>query len=266
MLGLRSLFPIFISECGFGGAFNRLPSTRLNSGSFVGLDFAMPPVIGISSFHISEHTRATVEFDMAFGRAFGQWALIEERLFYWFHYATGLPGDLARIIYYSHRTFQGRSLMLENVLETRPLKVPGAQEFIVAAIKKAVQFNGFRNKLAHGDPTFDVRGGSPTFKQVILLQARHGIYEAAETAVTMAQLGTATNNFRELARLIMDVFDFLNSGVEPDKPAECLKQVLALPDRAEEATRAPKKPKPPRPPKPSRASRRKDAMKRRGDS
>jgi hypothetical protein len=32
--------PIFISECGFGGALNRLPSTRLNSGSCVGLDLS----------------------------------------------------------------------------------------------------------------------------------------------------------------------------------------------------------------------------------
>lgn len=33
--------PSFISECGLGGAFNKLPSTRLNSGSLVGSELVM---------------------------------------------------------------------------------------------------------------------------------------------------------------------------------------------------------------------------------
>jgi hypothetical protein len=51
----------------------------------------MPPILGTDSFDILDLKHAQESFQSALGAAFGAWALIEERLSYWFEDASGVP-------------------------------------------------------------------------------------------------------------------------------------------------------------------------------
>jgi hypothetical protein len=202
----------------------------------------MPPILGTSPFHATEMIAAEETFHRLYGKTLAQWARIEERLFYWFWPASGMKLGVAREVFYSARNFNGRSEMLEGALKADPFDAD-VQAFIKAAVSKAVRFNNFRNTLAHGEPTFDTREGSPTFKEFLLLQGKKMPEEAAETAVTLDQLNIACENFRKLAKLLMDVLDFLDNRMDPTIPTECLRQVLELPNLANSETPAPKRAK-----------------------
>ena len=158
----------------------------------------MPPVIGLEPFHIKEHMKSKGEFQLALGRALGQWALIEERLSYWFEDATGMPNEMARAIFFAPRTFTGRADLLEAARKHSDRLRPCAGEFIKEATRKAGQFASFRNRIAHGEQSFDVRKESPTFKQTILISGRYHPEKAADNAITIDQLNAAKENFREL--------------------------------------------------------------------
>lgn len=173
------------------------------------------------------------EFHLAFGQAMGQWSLIEERLSYWFQDSTGLPYEMARSIFFSPRVFQSRTDILEAALEHPYRLCECSVRFARGAIKKSLQFNSFRNSLAHGEQTFDARSNSPTFKQTILISGRKHPELAAATAVTVAKLRIASENFRELAKVLMDATGFVNGTPDAVQPEECLRQVNAMPNQAD---------------------------------
>lgn len=208
--------------------------------------------IGTTSFNILDHMKAHDAFSLSYGRAMAQWAVVEERLFYWFWRLSGMKLGVARAVFYSARSFTGRSEMLEGVLGAYAGPDADLLPFAKAATKKAAQFNSFRNTLVHGEPTFDVRKGSKTLGQVILLQGRQMPFAAAETAVTVEQMNTAKENFRELSRLLMEVLDFAENRVETALPEECLRLVRLLPIRADSSEPAQSQPTPRPPRKPSR--------------
>lgn len=193
----------------------------------------MPPLIGTESFHITEYAKASDDFHLAFGRALGQWAVIEERLSLWFWYATGMPYSMARAMFFAPRTFSARTDLLEAALKYGTIEPPEALEFIKQATNKAGKYSSFRNQLAHGEQTFDVRKDAPTFKQVILISGKHHPIIAANNAVTIARLEVATANYREVARLLMDVHEFLENRSDPTLPGECLRQLNELPNQVD---------------------------------
>jgi len=51
----------------------------------------------------------TIQFVRAYGEALLEWARIEQHLFFWFEYVTGLKHMMARAVFYSARNFNGRS-------------------------------------------------------------------------------------------------------------------------------------------------------------
>ena len=188
----------------------------------------MPPVIGSHPFQVNEQMESQRQFHLVFGEAFGQWALVEERLSYWFHVTSGMPFNMARTMFFTPRVFQARTDLLAVALEhTTATLRQGAREFLRQAITKAGKLSSFRNLLAHGEQCFDARSDSPTFRQTILISGRLNAYKAADSAITVARLSHATANYRELAKIIMDALEFvegLPSGVPLE---ECLRQLNA---------------------------------------
>jgi hypothetical protein len=193
----------------------------------------MPPIIGRDPFHITEHAAAQTNFHVAFGQAFGQWALVEERLSYWFQDVTGLPYGMARALFFSPRVFQARTELLEVAIQHNARLPQSCIEFIKAATTKAGKMSSSRNQLAHGEQSFDARSGSPTFKEVILISGKKIPEDAADNAVTVSRLEVGTGNFRELARLLMDVTEFVHQRHDPSIPAECLRLLNELPNQAD---------------------------------
>jgi hypothetical protein len=193
----------------------------------------MPPILGLHPFNITEHVKAQDQFHLALGRTLGEWAKIEDRLHNWFHYISGMTYETSKAVFYSARSFSARKEMLEAALSHAIFNPASALEFIKRATAKSGAYVAFRNRLAHGEPSFDVRDeNSPTFKQVILLQGKHVPAIAADSAVTMTQLENALENYRELSRLLMDVFEVVN-GTDPDIPEESLRLLAALPKAPE---------------------------------
>ena len=57
------------------------------------------------SFYSAEELREAEDtFHKQYGMTLAQWATIEQRMFYWFHYASDLPEDMARGVFYSSPT------------------------------------------------------------------------------------------------------------------------------------------------------------------
>jgi hypothetical protein len=193
----------------------------------------MPPLLGIESFDLNIHHEAQKRFQISFGGAFAQWSLIEERLSYWFELASGMRYEMARKMFFTPRVFQARTDILEAVLTHTKVLLPDALCFIKAATMKAGQFSSFRNQLAHGEQSFDNRRGSATQNQFLLVSGKSAPHLAAQNAVTMAQLDAATDNFRVLAKLLMDAFEGITGGSSGVPPEECRQQLNELPNRAD---------------------------------
>ena len=91
---------------------------------------------------------------LAFGRAMAAWARLERGFYSWFERITGLESAQARPLYFSATGFNARVKLIRAALEG--VELPSNEEaFIKAAMKLANGYNPFRNKLAHGEFTFD---------------------------------------------------------------------------------------------------------------
>ena len=71
------------------------------------------------SFYSAEELREAEDtFHKQYGMTLAQWATIEQRMFYWFHYASDLPEDMARGVFYSSKNFNGRVDMMEAAVDS----------------------------------------------------------------------------------------------------------------------------------------------------
>jgi hypothetical protein len=180
-----------------------------------------------------------------------RWARLEQAMDYWFQWLAEIPENRARAIFYSAKNFAGRSDILVAVI---PYAKPDDEyrAFVRAAIKKARQYNSFRNAVTHGEAIFDTRRGSLTFGQYVLAEGRDSSFEAGASAVSTQRIDTSSENVRELAKLMFDVLGY--AGVIPGptgleaSPQRCREQVQSLPSRADSIQQGQSRPVPRPPP------------------
>jgi hypothetical protein len=195
-----------------------------------------------------EMGKALTNFHTAYGRFMQHWARLEEVMFYWFQWLSAMPELRARAIFYSSKNFAGRADLLEAA--TQHAEVGAAEiAFAKQAIKKCIQFNSFRNSATHGEAVHDARPTSSTYLQYLLVQGKSPVAEQLATAITVEILGFASDNVRELSKIMFDVLQHAGQipGYPPElvpSPDKCLEQVLALPNRACQNRLAPSEPKP----------------------
>jgi hypothetical protein len=232
--------PSFISSCGFGGILNmRSAICRVASSNSGFLTMTDLEEIEITKAEIEKATR---EFNEVYGAALAEWSRLEGQLFYWFNVLTGMDEKTARGVFFSARNFNARADMLEAALDaTRP--GGPVQALLRTALKKARGYSGFRNSATHGEPHINAQCGSPTAKQLVIIQGRKMSDQAESTMITMLDLMTATNNFRRLNGLL-----FAARQEDGPKPASLLEtyrqQVHELPNQphSTEPNRNPLKP------------------------
>jgi hypothetical protein len=186
----------------------------------------------MTDLHSSDWIGAEKGFTEAFGQALIQWGVIEQRLCFWFHRITAMNEKMARQIFYSVSSFNGRSRMFRGAVLASNWP-PYAVGFLETAISKAINYDSFRNHIVHRETKFDADPTSPNYKKYILVEGKlatlaEPIDPDAEI-FTLADLQTARDNFRELARLIMDGYECAH---EPAGLQECHKLVHAMPSRA----------------------------------
>ena len=85
------------------------------------------------SFYSAEEL---MEAEDTFHKQYGQWATIEQRMFYWFHYASDLPEDMARGVFYSSKNFNGRVDMMEAAVDSSAVVAAPSKIAVTALIKR----------------------------------------------------------------------------------------------------------------------------------
>ena len=195
----------------------------------------------------ADHARALAEFRTTYGMLMEAWARVEAAVFYWFMLLTGIEERMARAIYYSARSFSARGSMVDATLPLSPID-PAKKEFVKAALKKAGQYSGFRNRATHGEPVWNYR-----LSQYVLAEGDWGEKGPADDAITIRQMQVACRNFSELRRLMWELARPRSHVGSPPSPQGYLVRIRALANEASSSEarpqQQPQKQRPPRKPR-----------------
>jgi hypothetical protein len=175
-----------------------------------------------------------IEFFYTFGVALNQWAFIERALCDWFQLLTGMTIVNAEYVFYSARSFQGRSDMIEKILSSQTHAFLGP--FLEDALRLTANYNGFRNRLAHGKIGFHHSPssfGEGQYKLTEPLPVR--ISGTAEKPIirfaqefTLDEIRIAGMNFSRLASILWDALNAAKGTPQPSLK-EYQEQVAQLP-------------------------------------
>lgn len=138
------------------------------------------------------------------GKAMAGWAGVEGTLLALFEMLTDMPHKLARRIFFSARSFNGRADMLSAAAVASD-KPDDLRDYAKAVLTKARQYSAFRNALAHGHPAVIPRwAGTPYDNQGVLLEERNSGPPGEGDAITVAQIENAISNFFALSLLTLE--------------------------------------------------------------
>lgn len=168
-------------------------------------------------------------FNLSLGETLGHWARVESFFMRHFALLTALEHKMARRLFYSARSFQGRVDMLAAAAAASNAK-DGHKAFVRAAIKKAREQSGFRNRLAHGETVFIAGSGTRYSGQYVLVEGKTDFDPFEDEAVTKAQLDTAGENFHVLAGALLFA-TMCDWGDAASDPQGYLRLVRALPNQ-----------------------------------
>jgi hypothetical protein len=162
----------------------------------------------------------STEFFHSYGVAMAEWAGLERSLSRWFLAMTKMPEPLARSIFYSARSFNGRADMVQAAIGfcTQPQNA-SAVAVVKAGLKKAWAYSGFRNSMTHGEAILNV---GPDGNYYSIVQGKEHLSDPA-TPILLNDLIVAAENFAALKTSL--------AGSVPDasrKPQKTLEQYLAL--------------------------------------
>jgi hypothetical protein len=160
---------------------------------------------------------------LAFGKAMAAWARIEIGFYIWFEHIGAFDTRQARPIYYSATNFKSRMDLIRAAMDGVTLDRE-EEEFINAAIKVAIGYNSFRNKLAHGEFTFDG----------LLVEGKHvDRRKARAEAISATQLQAFAKLANEFSTILYTARDVALGVAEDDEEhitlARCIENVKALP-------------------------------------
>lgn len=193
-----------------------------------------------------ELAAAVRDFHRLYGATLAEWSRLEGQLFYWFQILTGMDEKTARGVFFSARNFNARADMLEAALDATS---PGGpiQTFLQATLKKTRSYSGFRNAATHGEPHINLQKGSPTVRQMVIIQGRKVSEEAEATMITMEQLEAARRKFEALAGYVYATLPHRGQPQQASSIEMCRELVLALPNQAHStpSDQRPGEPKPP---------------------
>ena len=168
---------------------------------------------------ISERDRAF----LAFGKAMAAWASLEKGLYGWFEHITLIDMRQAQRLYFTATSFKAGTDLIRAAQDVYHVE-DDENEFLKAALGVATHYSSFRNKLAHGEFTFEG----------LIIESKHADRSAAEkNAITHPQLEKAAACFQELATLLWKARDIALGFMPEDEPEasleKCTEEVADLP-------------------------------------
>jgi hypothetical protein len=129
---------------------------------------------------------------LAFGKAMAAWAKVEVGFYVWFEHISDIDLRQAKPIYYSATSFKSRMDLVRGAIEGHA-PTSDEQIFIDQAMKLAIPYNSFRNKLAHGEFTLDG----------LIIEGKHvDRKQARAKAISLVELSKFTVRFNEFADLL----------------------------------------------------------------
>jgi hypothetical protein len=165
---------------------------------------------------------------LSFGKTMALWALLERSLYEWFQHITLLDGKIAKPLYFSAKSTSNRLEILRATLKSTSLD-EAERVFIEEAIKLVQNYSSFRNKLAHGEFTFEGQ---------VIESKHHDRKKAIEKSISQEAIEIAGRNFSSLTLIIREAHD-LAIGYEPTEKSSleiCLQQLKELPREANSTT------------------------------
>ncbi len=164
-------------------------------------------------------------FHKELGKAMAAWSEVEDALFEWFKRCAGMEERLARAVFYSARSFEGRRDMLQAAIPFSSCNEK-TRIGIRLCIKRAGQYVAFRNRIGHGHIIYAYVVGVP---QHVIAEGRK-LSGGPPDYVTLTDLMAAAINFDALKDCIL--------GFHPEWQAPdvcergCLEEIRALPNEA----------------------------------
>ncbi|MFT4279494.1 MAG: hypothetical protein QM576_24365 [Rhodopseudomonas sp.] len=146
---------------------------------------------------------------LAFGKAMAAWARIEVGFYCWFEHIGGFDLRQAKPIYYSATNFKSRMDLIRAAMAGVTLE-EDEETFIRRAMKLAETYNSFRNKLAHGEFTFDG----------LLVEGKHVDPRAARAAaISIDELFAFANSANDFSLILYRARDLAWGPSEEDDTA-----------------------------------------------
>jgi hypothetical protein len=192
-------------------------------------------VMAIHSMSAREAKILWDRFYYLYGNAMVGWSGIEKELATLFVVISGIkPAQAMQIMFAVKSGFPARKDIFVAVLSVSDID-PGTKEIVGLVLDRVGKYTQARNALAHDHPEIDWRKGSKSERQVILVHGR-GFFQSdkvrahySQQALTMDEMQEITANFRELGKIIYDLWGQLAIGEKTslDKYRE---RVSALPE------------------------------------
>lgn len=174
-------------------------------------------------------------FYYLYGNAMVGWSGIEKELATLFVMISGIkPAQAMQIMFAVKSGFPARKDIFVAVLSVAET-AQETKDIVGLILDRVGRYTGARNALAHDHPEIDWRKGSKTERQVILVHGR-GFFQSdkvkahySQQALTMDEIQEITGNFRELGKIIYDLW---NQLVLSEKPSldKYRARVSALPE------------------------------------
>lgn len=173
---------------------------------------------------------AEQRFVYTYGQAMLQWSYVEDRLFMWFRHLSGMKEDMARAVFFSARSLQGRLDMVNAVIAEKVNDGSLADDNLATIseiVKKTALYASARNSLAHGLGIF-VNDPSGALK-LILVQGKHKVQERPSLGIAEARILIMGMNFEKLQDLMMRALrTYVSGGSTPIR--EFLELLALLPN------------------------------------
>jgi hypothetical protein len=160
------------------------------------------------------------------GETVTEWSRLENALLDLFQVLTAMPHRLARRIFFSARSFNGRADLLRAAAAATEAK-PEFVNFTRAVITRALQYSAFRNALAHGSPIVVPPIDCPYDNQAVIVEERDFWNPHSEKPTTITDIKTARANMISLHHIsyIAAAWNGDDVGTSPERCAELVRQL-----------------------------------------
>jgi hypothetical protein len=151
-----------------------------------------------------EQTRQQHELFVLLGKTSITWQQLESSLCGVFTAISRMDRTLARRIFYSARSFQGRTDMLKAAVScpTVQFSDPTEGEFVKKCIERAGQYASVRNIIAHDSIVFFAFDGHEHSGKHVIIDGKYDRFLGGEDALTVEQLSRFHQNVSHLFLLL----------------------------------------------------------------